>query len=120
MMRCASALLVVIACLAILTTSQPVAASPQVPITYQCHSPSKSRDIFMRFNADGSWEIGGDAKNMKATGDVILFNKSGVATWTEKRGPYTQTNTFDKNTGVWVWDPGTPVEGPSRYTCKPV
>lgn len=120
MMRRTSALFVVIACLAILATSQPVAASPQAPTTYQCHSPSKSRDIFMRFNADGSWEIGADAKNLKATGDVIFFSKSGTATWTEKRGPYTEINTFDKNTGAWVWDPGTQVEGPSRYTCKPV
>ena len=120
MMRCTSALSVVIACLAILVTWQPVAASPQAPITYQCHSPSKSHDIFMRFDADGSWKIGDDAKNLEATGEVIFFSKSGVATWTEKRGPYTQISTFDKNTGTWVWDPGTQVEGPSRYICKPL
>ncbi len=118
MMRSTSALFVVIACLAILATSQPVAASPQAPITYQCHSPSKKRDIFMRFDEHGSWEIGADAKDLKPTGMIIFFDKSGVATWRQTRGSAIETNTFDKNTGKWVWDPG--FEGPSQYTCKPI
>jgi hypothetical protein len=109
-----------IAFLAALGAAQPVAAASTAAVTYQCHSPSKSRDIFMRFNADGSREIGADAKDLKPTGEVIFFDKPGVAMWSRKRGNITETNTFDKSTGKWIWDPGTQFEGLSQYACKPI
>jgi hypothetical protein len=113
-------LFVAVAFLAMHAIAQPAAPAAKAAVTYQCHSPLKSRDIFMRFETDGSWEIGASAKELKPTGNVIFFDKSGVATWTTKRGTTNETNTFDKNTGKWVWDPGTQAEGPTQYACKPI
>ena len=92
-------------------------------MTYDCHSAQKGRDIFMRFDADGAWYLGEDAVNMKPTGDVVLFGKSGIATWSKKNGSWTETDTFDKNKAEYDWtnDPGPEgMTDHAHYYCKPV
>jgi hypothetical protein len=113
-----AALFFAVAFLAMHATAQPAAPASKAVVTYQCHSQIKTRDIFMRFAANGSWDIGASAKDLKPTGVFIFFDKSGVATWTSKMGNVTDTNTFDKNTGKWMWS--TPSEGPTPYDCKPI
>jgi hypothetical protein len=115
-----AALFFAVAFFAMHATAQPAAPASKAVVTYQCHSTQKSRDIFMRFDADGSWEAGVSAKDLKPTGHIIIFDKSGVATWTTKSGSANETNTFDKNTGQWVWDSGMQLEAPTRYACKPI
>lgn len=100
----------------------PPAAAPQA-LTYQCHSAQKTRDIFLRFGTDGALYLGADAADMKPTGDIVLFDKSGVANWSTKRGSWTESNSFDKNKAEWTWtdDPGAGgIVDQAVYQCKPV
>ncbi|MGE5624624.1 MAG: hypothetical protein ACM3ZT_03655 [Bacillota bacterium] len=103
--------------------AKPAAPAPTAAVTYQCSSPQKSRDLFMRFGPDGALYLGDNATDMKPTGDMILFDKSGVANWTDKLPNGSETNRFDKNTGEWIWEMDTR-SGESfdqaRYSCKPV
>lgn len=105
-------------------SSTTVAAAPAAAVvTYQCHSEQKGRDIFLRFDADGALYLGADAADMKPTGNLVLFGKSNVATWTKKQGSWTETDTFDKAKGEWDWtnDPGaTGVADHAHYSCKPL
>lgn len=98
-----------------------VPAAPAAVVTYQCHSAQKSRDIFVRFDAKGALYLGADAADMKPTGDVVTFDKSGVASWSKKDGSWTETSRFNKNTAEWDWaaDPGqgAPVDS-AHYSCK--
>lgn len=96
------------------------AATPAAVVTYQCHSPQKSRDIFVRFDAHGALYLGADAADMQPTGDVVLFDKGGVASWSKKNGSWTETSSFNKNTGEWDWknDSGQGVVDSAHYACK--
>ena len=104
----------------------PAAPAAATVVTYQCHSTQKSRDLFMRFDADGPWEIGVDANSLKPSGDMILFPQSGVATWTDPlpNGKGFTTNTFDKNKGEYTWsmdpDGSHNFIDQALYHCKPV
>lgn len=104
-------------------TAPPTPAAPAAPVaaTYQCHAPNKSRDIFMRFGADGMLSLGADANSLQPTGMIVLFDKSGMATWSTKRGSWTETNTFDRNAGTWEWaNSSQDFTDSARYDCKPV
>lgn len=102
--------------------SPPTPPAPQV-LTYQCHSPQKTRDFFARFDEHSALYLGDTATDMKPTGDVVLFDKSGMASWSKKNGSWTETSSFNKNTGEWEWsnDPGAgaPVDS-AHYSCKQV
>ena len=101
------------------------ATAPAAPaaVTYQCHSEQKGRDIFLRFDANGALYLGADAADMKPTGDVVLFGKGSVASWSKKQGSWTETDTFDKAKGEWDWtnDPGPGgMADQAHYSCHTV
>jgi len=100
----------------------PTAAPAQV-LTYDCHSPQKSRDIFLRFDAKGALYLGEDAADMQPTGDVVLFDKSGIASWSTTLPNGSETNSFDRNTGGWDWAQRSSdgqVFDQAHYDCKAV
>jgi len=99
-----------------------VAAAFSAGVTYDCHSAQKTRDIFVRFDADGTVNMGADATSLKSIGEVVTFDKSGIASWSKKTGSWVETNTFDKSKGTWDWsnDPGAGMVDSAHYDCKAI
>ena len=101
----------------------PAAPAASAALTYRCSSPQKSRAIFLRFGDDGALSLGADAASLKPTGEVVLFDKSGHASWTTTLPNGSEANSFEQTTKEWVWqerDANGQVIDQATYSCKPL
>ncbi|HEY1992296.1 MAG TPA: hypothetical protein VGH71_07520 [Gammaproteobacteria bacterium] len=105
------------------SVAAPKAAAAPAVVTYDCHSAQKSRDIFVRFDADGTVNMGEDKAGLKPIGEVVTFDKSGVASWSEKLPNGSETNRFNRSTGEWDWQmlqANGEVFDQASYACKAI